>query len=226
MVIIEKVDDRGIQGVLIDGFLPNFPYYQNKDWNYALKEKFPDSEEFKYKFKNRVVQNYHLKPDKEIPTVRSQSNFHSKLKESLQKQFCKYNGGPCIRQLIPAEGFYSIERLLSFEKMKLREVVGPAFRREIRKAQAERKNYYLSLTYLDLNQENHCPVSVKCTDNWMDFMGFEIKGEEDYADFEAYRSAAEIFIPTKFERLVHEFSGRRPIMSKCGVYNWENFIIF
>ncbi|MGD2092373.1 MAG: hypothetical protein PVH61_39765 [Candidatus Aminicenantes bacterium] len=191
-----------------------------------MKEKLPDSEKFQYKFKNRVQQNYHLKKGKKAPTIRSQSNFHDKLKESLQKKFCKYNGSPCIRQFIPAEGFYSMRRILSFEKMKLKEAVSPAFKREIKKAQAEGKNYYFSLAYLDLSQGNQCMVFRDCNSNFMDFMGFEIKREDDYADFKAYRSAAEIFISTKFDKFAHEFSKRRSIKSKYGIYDLENFIIF
>jgi hypothetical protein len=119
-----------------------------------------------------------------------------------------------------------MDRILSFLKTKTREAVGPAFDREIEKAQTEGRNYYFSLTYLDLSQGNQCLVFKDCNRNFMDFMGFEIKKGDDYSDFEGYRSAADVFIATEFDEVAHEFSGRRPIMSKCGVYNWENFIIF
>jgi hypothetical protein len=219
MVVIERIDDRGIKGVLTDGYLPDFSFYQKKDWDYALKEKLLESEEFQNKFRGRVMQNYGLKTGRTVPTVRSQSNFHTKLNQSLLKRFCQYNGEPCFQQLIPAEGVWSMDRKVSLESVKLQRAIYPAFSKEIEKAQNDGRNYYFSLTYLDLNDANYCPVFEDCYKNWMDFMGFEIKREEEYIDFNAYRRAAEIFISTDLD-----FARKR--LSEDRNYNMQLFRIF
>lgn len=224
MAVIEKVDERGIKGVLIDGYLPDFSFYQKKNWDYALKEKLPESEEFQCKFRNRVMQNYGLKKGRKFPTVRSQSNFYSKLNQSLLKRFCKYNGEPCFQQLIPAEGVWSMDRKLSLESVKLQRAIYPAFSKEIEKAQNDGRNYYFSLTYLDLNDENSCPVFENCYKNWMESMGFEIKKEGDYENFGDFKKAAGIFIETEMDFSHGKLSTRRSL--KGSDYSIEYFRIF
>ncbi|MGD2084565.1 MAG: hypothetical protein PVH61_00125 [Candidatus Aminicenantes bacterium] len=192
MARVEVVDYRGIKGILIDGHFPEFSFYKNIDWKRARKDKI-DSDSYKSAW--LVDYERYLKPEKPEPAQGTQSNFHRKLAANLRKCFCPYNKKPCAQFTYPARGVKPIERIIKLEKKKVREAVLPVFSREIEKEISEgNTNYTFNMAFLDLEPHNNCPIYEECNNNWIKFTGFEEKGVETYADFEAYKNAAETLL--------------------------------
>lgn len=222
MVVIERIDDRGIKGVLTDGYLPDFSYFQGKDWEYALAEKLPIDETYRAKIRSMVEKRY-LKTGRQAPGIGPQSNFHRKMKDALRKRFCPYNGERCDQIMIPAQGVLPMERVISFKKKKVRDKIQLPFLIEIKKAISEGKNYVFNLSYLDQKKDNHCPIFEDCSYNWMQSMGFEMKKVEEYQDFQEYRKAAEVYLEWGIDGIIRKNGFSREKILKWRESGFEMF---
>jgi hypothetical protein len=193
MVRLDIVDSE-IKGISIDGYIPNAAYFQNKDWMTILDEKLPSSDEYRYHFKRNIF-NQFLKPGKKPPKVSTRVNIYRNLIKNLRRKFCPYGGKPCSQVQYPIEGPHSIERMISFEGKKVRDVSWFPIKKEIAKSQFnENGDYIFHFAYLDLNRENYCPIFDQCTKNWMDTIGFQIKEQQDYSDFDAYKKGIQVLL--------------------------------
>ena len=116
----------------------------------------------------------------------------------LEDRFCQYDKKPCAQFQFPAVGAKVMKNILSRgtrNREDIKEKMIPVFDNEIdRDIAAGKDTYVFQLVYLDQNPDNYCPSFEGCTSNWMKFMGFETKKEEDYVDFEAYKNAAEMLL--------------------------------
>ena len=207
MVTVEVVG-RDIKGILIDGYMPDTGRMQKKNWMKVLDEKLPSSVEYRGHFKRNIYGQF-LKPGKSPLNDGPRSNIYRSLTSSFRREFCSYNEAPCIQYQAPAKGVKPIERIIAFERKKVRDIALPAINREIEKSMSDGKgDYIFHFSYLDLNQDNYCPVFEQCCNNWIENMGFEIKKEGDYADFQAYKGAAEELLKSgiEFQISVNRFS--------------------
>jgi hypothetical protein len=194
MVRIKLVDYRGITGIMTDGYLPNFSYFQEKDWTKTMEEKMPLDPSFKYDFE-RNIHNKYLKPDKGEPSDKTRSFIHNKIAISTRKRFCPHEQKYCVQFNYPARGTKQIERIISMEKKKVREKILPAFSREIAKAQSNGEtNYFFNLVFMDARKGRGCPAFEDCSANWQEVMGFKVKEEKDYENFDEYRNAADALL--------------------------------
>jgi hypothetical protein len=212
MVRVEVVDNRGIKGVLIDGYMPSFSYLQGMDWEKRMEESLSSLPDDRYDFRRNYYNKY-LKKKEETPSDRIQSNIHDKITKSVKKRFCPYGQQCCAQFTYPARGTKPIENRISFERKKDREIILPAFSREIERGLEKGKsNYSFALAFLDLAPDNQCPIYNKCIDNWTSFINFQVKQEESYKDFQKFKKAAEhlLFRYIDFGLKVDWFGRKKP----------------
>jgi len=185
-------DKRGIRAVLVDGYMPNFSYLKKMDWNGEMQNSLSDHPDDKYNFRRNVYNKY-LNPEKEKPTDKIQSNIHREIADSVKKRFCPYGQARCVQRILPARGTKQIEGIISYEtKKRVRDKILPAFTKEIDSDLGKgNENYSFTFMFYDLNEDNHCPITGECTDNWMKVINFKEKGEDGYEDFHGYKKAAE-----------------------------------
>jgi hypothetical protein len=201
MAQVEIEDDRGIKGILLDGYFPDFSFFQKMDWEQAKTEKLSG-----YKSRSSCLVDYerYLSPSQDTPGIGTQSNFHRKLVQNTRGSFCPYDMKPCAQFVYPARGVKPIERIIKLEKKKVRDFVLPVFSKEIEKDLTEGKaNYEFNMAFLDLSPNNHCPKYEECNTNWMEFSGFSEKEKDDYTDFQSYKEAAKAFLKGYIDFGIH-----------------------
>jgi hypothetical protein len=190
MAIVE-INYADLKLVLTDGYLPNFSYYQNKDWEKVLDDELPVSERYREQFKKKIY-NKRLKKGRPVPTFAAQANFHKKLIRSLLYRYCPHAEESCKRIQYTGRGIGSVEGLISHMKKKERDSVLPYFSMEIDKSIAEgNRNYIFDFATLDLNNLDSLKIFENCNEVWMDSMGFEEKKADEYVDCDAYKEGAE-----------------------------------
>ncbi|MCK5023309.1 MAG: hypothetical protein KAS04_03995 [Candidatus Aenigmarchaeota archaeon] len=189
--------------VVTDGYLPDFSYYQNKDWGKALDDSLPVSERYREQFKKKIY-NKRLKSGRPVPTLNSQANFHKKLIKSLLYRYCPHAEESFRRELYPARGIGSVDGLISRRRKKIRDLVLPVFTREIEKSITEENmNYIFDFAIVDLANQDNLKIFEDCNEIWMNFMGFVEKKADEYIDFNAYEEAAEKLLRKTTESFVH-----------------------
>jgi hypothetical protein len=195
-----EVEYIGLKGILTDGYFPpSFSYYKNIDWKAVNKEKFPLSIEAQRDFKENIYRRF-MTPGVKPPKAGPRSNLYRKMESMLEDRFCQYNKEPCAQFQFPVIGVHRMGLIIAETEKRNRDKVIPAFSREIEHDLAAGKDTYVfHIAFLDLNPDNYCPAFEGCSNNWMDFMGFQIKKKEDYVDFEAYKNAAEILLKEDIE---------------------------
>lgn len=199
MAVVE-VEYNGVKGILVDGYYPSsFSFYKDKDWKDACAEKLPLSDESKRDFKVNIYKRF-MTPGRKEPTPGPRSNFYRKMKGMLEDRFCQYGKKPCVQFQFPAVGATRMGLIVAATGKKNRQKVVPAFTKEIdHDLEAGKDTYAFHLIFLDQNKDNYCPSSEACAKNWREFMGFQVKKEEDYADFDSYKNAAEVMLKKNIE---------------------------
>lgn len=204
-----EVEYKGVRGVMTDGYFPPFSYFKAINWEAANKEKLPLPERAKRDFSQNTYPRY-LAP-KEDPKAGPRSNFYRKMEEILEWRLCQYKKSPCAQVQFPAVGVHRMGLIVKRAEKINREEIANAFTKEIEHdLSAGKETYVFHLAYLDLNPDNYCPVFEECAKNWMDFMGFEIKKEYEYVDFEGFKRSAEILLreDAKWEAEHHGWFGK------------------
>jgi hypothetical protein len=201
-----EVEYKGVKGVLTDGYYPSsFSYFKDIDWGTAGKEKFSQSEEAQDDLKDNICRRF-MTPGAKAPNAAQRSNFYRKTKDMLEDGFCPYSEKRCAQFQYPAIGAKTMKKRISRGTRKrpdIKENMIPAITNEIDSdLSAGKDTYVFHLAYLDLNPENQCQSFESCNSNWMDFMGFQSKKEEEYADFESYKKAAEMLLKRDIDRNV------------------------
>ena len=198
-----EVEYKGVKGILIDGYFPSsFSYFKDIDWKTAGEEKFQQSDEVQHELKENIYHRF-MTPGAKEPKAKPRSNLYRKIKGMLEDKFCQYNKEPCVQFQFPAIGAKTLRRIISRGtrgRKDIKENMIPVFNREIdRDIGAGKDTYVFQLVYLDQNPGNYCPSFEECASNWVKFMGFEIKKEEEYEDFEAFKDAAEMLLKRDIE---------------------------
>lgn len=203
MVRLELGDERGIKGILIDGYMPDFSYLKQVDWERAMEEKLSLDPDFRYNFR-RYTYNRYLKPERDIPSIHIQSTIYKKLIGSLTHRFCSLDREACAKYSFPSRGHRRIERIISMSRKKLRDYL-PIFSREIEKDEIEgKRNYFLHITLLDLRPGKECQVFEECNKNWMEFLNFKIKEKADYKNFDEFKKASEALLKYYVDFVIEE----------------------
>jgi hypothetical protein len=204
VMAITEIVYGGIKGILTDGYFPAFNYFKKTDWIAAArKEKLPSSEEIQRDFHQNIYRRY-LTPGAKGPNVRQLSNFYRKMEKMLESDFCSTGSykTPCVKFQFPAVGEHNMKKMLPkgwCGKKELQKKTVPVILKEIEHDLSQGKNTLVfHHTYQDLNSGKYCP-NDECARNWMEFMGFEIKKEEDYIDFESFKDAVEIYLKRDIE---------------------------
>lgn len=198
MVRVEVEDKRGVKGVLIDGYMPDFQYLQHLDWQKAMDEKLSNDPVYQYKFKKITYPRY-LKPTMDIPNQNTQSNVHRRIVGGLREKYCGVDQEPCAHILFPSRGYKRIEMVISQQGQQLKDIL-PTFTREIETDISKgRTNYYFDLSILDNRKGQQCTSFEKCSENWKKFLNFQSKPESTYENFEEYKKAAEEFLQYNIE---------------------------
>lgn len=206
MARIELLDESDIKGIMIDGYLPIFTTLKQRDWEKATEENLPLSPGFQEKFDKTF--NRHLKQNRPIPNMRTQTKVYKELVGALRSRYCsqyhnplaQFNSpadriGSCAQFVFPGRGYGGVERHISLEGKDFKNKVLPAFYREIERESEEGKgNYFFNLTLLDLRDKKKCPCFGECTNNWIEFLDFKLKDEKDYVNYQEYKAAVETLL--------------------------------
>lgn len=188
MVRFDFEDWRGIKGIFIDGYMPDFSYLRQIDWERAVDKNLSQNPMYKRNFKKYIYNRYLKYHHQREATLRTQTRIYKGLIRSLRHKFCSINKA-CAEFIYPARGHRRIERIISYSKKKLRDYL-PFFSAEIEKDQAEGKtNYFFDITFLDEKSANRCLEFDRCTNNWMEFLNFKIKEKSDYRNFKDFEKA-------------------------------------
>jgi len=204
MVRLEIKDRRGIKGILIDGYMPDFSFLKEIDWKKAKDDRL--SSDFTYTWSadsdfNSTYERY-LKEENPFPTLQMQRIIYDSLIRSMRERFCpepEKNKNMCAFKLFPEKGTKSLQHIARFYKGKVHATKEwrcvPVFYEEIEQDKVQGKsNYGVSMLLLNQGPSMKCKAFEECQQNWIDFLGFNIKDEIAYKDFMRYRQAAKALL--------------------------------
>jgi len=206
MVRLESEDQRGVKGILIDGYMPDFSYIKEIDWEKAKKEKLSTNPKRTYTWTataldfERTYERY-LKSEREIPNVLMQTAIYSHLIGSLRDRFCpnlEKRHEFCKHNFYTGRGYHSLKHLVcrasSFKGGTQLKNSLPFFYNEVEKDETEGKRWVASLLLLNLNPELECIRFENCHQSWMAFLDFKLKQEREYKNLDSYKIAGEILL--------------------------------
>ena len=212
MVRLELEDSRGVKGILIDGYISDFSYLRQIDWERAMQDKLeinPKAYYYRTLDFERIIDKY-LKPGGRELSLPSQVEIYRNLIESIRKRYCPtpaMQNELCAHYFFVTKGMWGTMGLKRFMKYYGKKLWKhhPVLDREMEKDKAGRKkNYAISTLLLNSEPDSKCNKANECCLNWIDFLGFEIKPETDYANFIEFNEAAKALLRNRINFVIEK----------------------
>lgn len=196
MTWLELYHPKGIKGIFVDGFMPDISFLRKIDWEWAKKEKIDIDPGWQFYLSTPAVLHYfdeikklYLEPDSpKEPSPSIYRRLYKHLIYDTRQKFCRDKTG--LQKHCTHYTFSPSELKSIMYKSKYRDKIF----REIDHNLAKGKiNYLIHATATGFNFNKQCDHIYNCIQNWIDFLGFQLKPERDYVYFDEFRKGMENF---------------------------------
>ena len=188
------LDKRGIRGILVDGFFPEFSTLKEIHWKKAMTSKMSANKRDLQKFRRQTFNKY-LKEERATPNTRTQANVYREIIKLTRNRSPDTQRHPCVFGTYPACGYNSFEGLLAREsKTKEGKIIRDSIPYMAKEFDSERKkgrDYFFDMSISAVGPGNDFSSLESFQYEWIDLLGFELKKENDYSDFQKYKKAVD-----------------------------------
>ena len=194
-----EIEKDNLKGLMIDGYAPSLEVLRRLDWK-EVRKYLPKTEWYQRGIKRHLYEDL---TEKQVIRV------FRRLVYGLRENFCQFRdkrGRALSVYLLRTSGRnpFSLEtRINKFYKKELEKFSQPLLVEYRHDEHEGRKLYTQNVIVLPISPLISCSRTKECYSRWINILGFDVKKENDYKNYEAFsRSWKEVlkhFIKEAYE---------------------------
>lgn len=204
---IAVLSEEGIKGIIIDGFFPGFSSLKEINWNKEMRRNLSTDKKDLHHFK-RYTFNKYLKKERAIPNTRTRANVYREIIKLTRNRGFNNHNQSRLFATYPASGYDSFDGLLTrVSKRKEGGIIRDSIlyiAKEIDFEKEKEQDYFFDVSIYDSN----CPRTRNTVENlhynWINFLNFKSKDENNYFNFMRYKQAAEEILENFIENALRK----------------------